>query len=106
MKNLFIRTRINKFISLLESNGGTMTAADFPSLNDNDVLHIISILEASGCIEVIREWGGAVNIIMATNTGASVYQLERHDVWMNRLYGFVSGVLMTILVVLIHNVLL
>lgn len=106
MKNLFIRTRINKFIALLESNGGTMTAADFPSLNNPNVLHIISILEASGCIEVIREWGGAVNIIMTTDTGASVYQLERHDVWMNRLYGFVSGVLITILLDLIRNVLL
>lgn len=106
MKNLFIRTRINKFIALLESNGGTMTAADFPSLNDKNYLHIISILEASGCIEVIREWGGAVNIIMTTDTGASVYQLERHDVWMNRLYGFASGVLITILLDLIRNVLL
>lgn len=106
MKNLFIRTRINKFIALLKSNGGTMTAADFPSLNDKNYLHIISILEASGCIEVIREWGGAVNIIMTTDTGASVYQLERHDVWMNRLYGFVSGVLITILLDLIRNVLL
>ena len=106
MKNLFIRTRINKFIALLESNGGTMTAADFPSLNDKNYLHIISILEASGCIEVIREWGGAVNIIMTTDTGASVYQLERHDVWMDRLYGFVSGVLITILLDLIRNVLL
>lgn len=106
MKNLFIRTRINKFIALLESNGGTMTAADFPSLNDKNYLHIISILEASGCIEVIREWGGAVNIIMTTDTGASVYQVERHDVWMNRLYGFVSGVLITILLDLIRNVLL
>ena len=106
MKNLFIRTRINKFIALLESNGGTMTAADFPSLNDKNYLHIISILEASRCIEAIREWGGAVNIIMTTDTGASVYQLERHDVWMNRLYGFVSGVLITILLDLIRNVLL
>ena len=106
MKNLVIRTRINKFIALLESNGGTMTAADFPSLNDKNYLHIISILEASGCIEVIREWGGAVNIIMTTDTGASVYQLERHDVWMDRLYGFVSGVLITILLDLIRNVLL
>ncbi len=106
MKNLFIRTRINKFIALLESNDGTITAADFPSLNDKDVLHVISILEASGCIEVIREWGGAVNTIMTTNTGASVYQLERHEVWMNRLYGFISGVLMTILVDFIRNVLL
>lgn len=106
MRNLFIRRRINKFISLLDSKNGTLSGDDLSLIQGKKDLQVISILEASGCIKVDRSWGGDISLIVTTHNGFSIYQLERHDIWMNRFYGFISGVAVTVIADIIRNVLL
>nr|WP_288823365.1 hypothetical protein [uncultured Mogibacterium sp.] len=76
MRNLFIRRRINKFISLLDSKNGTLSGDDLSLIQGKKDLQVISILEASGCIKV------------------------------DRFYGFISGVAVTVIADIIRNVLL
>ena len=106
MRNLFIRRRINKFISLLDSKNGTLSGDDLSLIQGKKDLQVISILEASGCIKVDRSWDGDISLIVTTHTGFSIYQLERHAIWMNRFYGFISGVAVTVIADIIRNVLL
>lgn len=91
-EKFFIRFRINEVIRLLEEHDGSLPRNSLKLLRDKKYRHAISILEASGCIKVRREAGGSIIMIVTTNKGFSVYCLERHDVWVNRIGGFLCGV--------------
>lgn len=67
MRNLFIRRRINKFISLLDSKNGTLSGDDLSLIQGKKDLQVISILEASGCIKVDRSWDGDISLIVTTH---------------------------------------
>lgn len=109
MQNLLTYRRIKQLINWLEKNDGTLTSKQLEpfqaQFRERHYRRAIAILEASHCIKVTRAWGGELYLITLLPDYA-LRQLERHEVWMNRLYGFISGVLMTILVDFIHNVLL
>ncbi len=105
-KNILIRHHINEVIALLEEHNGTLVNHNLVLIKDKKYQQVIPILEASGCIKVTREWGGSIIMIATTNRGFSVYSLERHDVWVNRIIGFVSGVLVTVTADFISHALL
>lgn len=102
MKNIFIRRRINEVIAMLQS--GEEVATDL--LESRKYSEAVSILEDAGCIRIVREWGGGIQAISLTHKAFSVYRLGRHDVWMNRFWGFVSGLAVGILCDIIRNALL
>lgn len=102
----FIRFRINKVIKILEEHDGRLTSRALELVRDRKYRNAISALEGAGCIKVTREWGGQIILITTTNKGFSIYCLERHDVWANRIGGFISGVAITVIADLIKNVLL
>lgn len=85
--NIFIRRKINKCISILESGNEPdieMLYSKFPDA--------MRVLEANGSIELLRAWGGEVVSVRVTNLGFSIYKLSRHDIWVNRFWGFILGI--------------
>lgn len=102
MKNIFIRRRINEVIAMLQS--GEEVATDL--LESKKYSEAVSILEDAGCINIVRKWDGGIHTIFLTHKAFSVYHLDRHDVWMNRFWGFISGLAVGILCDIIRNALL
>lgn len=95
-----LRHRMNKLIKLLEQD------------NDKEVLSLVHMpaykkallsLEDSGCVRVLRS-GGEIYVITLLNHYAT-YQLERRDVWFNRILGFLFGVVTSVLTALIIGLL-
>ncbi len=105
-ENFFIHFRINKIIKLLDEHNGTLSRDSLDLIRGKEYRNAISALEDSGCIKVIRVGDGIIAMIVPTHKGFSVYCLKRHDVWINRIIGFVTGVAITVIADLIKNVLL
>lgn len=105
-ENFFIHFRINKIIKLLDEHNGTLSRDSLDLIRGKEYRNAISALEDSGCIKVIRVGDGIIAMIVTTHKGFSVYCLERHDVWINRIIGFVTGVAFTVIADLIKNALL
>lgn len=105
-ENFFIHFRINKIIKLLDEHNGTLSRDSLDLIRGKGYRNAISALEDSGCIKVIRVSDGIIAMIVTTHKGFSVYCLERHDVWVNRIIGFVTGVAITVIAGLMKNALL
>lgn len=106
MKNLLTYRRIKQLLNWLEKSNGILTLKQLDPFQEQFrelyYRRAISMLEASNCIKVTRAWGGEllqINLL----PGYVLHQLERHDIWMNRIYGFISGVLVTVVANFIMN---
>ena len=108
MKNLFIRHKINKCISILQaSEHRALTESEQQLIISTEYSQVLSILEDDGCISITRAWNADHPVsITLTKKGFSGYLLNRHDVWMNRLWGFLSGVAVGILTSLLVHVII
>lgn len=97
--SFLIRMRIRQCISILSRSSDSGVSPDTISLlYSKKYASAMQILEDSGYISCIRSWGSHVPVSVAVkNTGFSVYKLNRHDVWMNRLWGFLAGVAFSVL---------
>lgn len=99
MQNLLTYRRIKQLLNWLEENDGILTIKQLEpfqaQFRERYYRRAISILEASHCIKITRAWGGELFQITLL-PGYALHQLERHDIWMNRIYGFISGVLVTV----------
>ena len=97
-----VRTRMRRIIRLLETN-------DFNDVKDEILApanaQALNILIDTGCIDVSRAWGGAI-VNLTLRSHSATYRLERHDVWINRLYGFICGVAVTVVAELLLRVIL
>ncbi|MBR2674317.1 MAG: hypothetical protein IKE52_02535 [Mogibacterium sp.] len=87
-----IRYRMNKLIRLLEKNDSEAINAAIASPR---YVKALNELENLGCIKTVRSWGGDIVRVWLDNRYVS-YQLSRRDVWLNRLWGFISGVAVTL----------
>lgn len=106
MSTLFLRHRINKCISVIEQsiNSSDLSDETLEFLYSPKNRKAMQILEASGCIKCTYAWGHHTPIdINVTKSGFSIYQLTRHDVWLNRFWGFISGLVVGILSALISQ---
>lgn len=98
---MLIRYRMNKIVRLL--SGG----------NEAEVMELISsdkyrdallALEAVGSVRVTKAWGGEILKVFLLDSYAG-YKLSRHDVWTNRLWGFVFGVATSVATAFITGIL-
>ncbi len=84
-----IRYRMKKIIRLLEKNNDSAvyTLARFPKYTK-----ALAALSDIGCVKVDKAWGGDIVSITLLDKSAT-YQLERYDLWINRIVSFILGVL-------------
>ena len=88
---MFLRCRMNKIINLLRDN-------DFSAVKDSVLAkgnrEALIALHNAGCIEPTIQEGNVVDIKLLDDY--ATYLVKREDVWSNRLYGFVAGVIATV----------
>lgn len=96
-----LRYRMNKLIKALENDDADSLKSLLTSVS---YLKALKALEDIGCIKVIRAWGGDIAHVQLNNHYVT-YQLERQEVWKNRIYGFLFGVATSVLTALITGIL-
>ena len=87
-----LRRKMNIVISLLESNKHSEAVS---LANTPEYSKAVKALIDTGCVKATRANGGKI-VLMDLRDHYSTYQLERHEVWLNRLWGFISGVIITL----------
>lgn len=97
---MFVRYRMNKIINLLLNDQSDVVINLITSDKYRKALYA---LQAVGSITITEGWSGNILNISLLDAYA-VYQLSRHDVWMNRLWGFLSGVAITLAAEFLVNV--
>lgn len=87
-----IRYRMNKILKLLKSDD----IATVKQLVQSDKYeHTLRSLSDIGCVKITRAWGGDI-VNMKILDHSFTYQLERFDLWLNRIIGFICGIITTI----------
>lgn len=87
-----MRRKMNQIIKWLETDGFEVHKDQILSPEYSKALRA---LINTGCVEPISAWGGDILALHLLDRYAT-YQLERREVWLNRLYGFVAGVAVTV----------
>ena len=83
-----IRSKMNKLIRILEKEDSDALNS---VIHDKVYLKALDSLEDQGCVKVIRDMNGTIHNVWLQPHYAT-YQLSRCDVWLNRLWGFIAGV--------------
>lgn len=97
-----LRYRMKKLIHLLEQNN---VSAVMALLSSPKYAKALAALSNIGCVKVHKAWGGHIMDIVLLDKYAT-YQLERFDLWVNRIAGFVLGVISGVLITVISAMLL
>lgn len=96
---MFIRYRMNKIIRLLTAD---QDDAVMKLITSDKYREALFALSSAGSVKVFKDWGG--NILNVSLLDAyALHRLSRYDVWMNRLWGFLSGVAVTLAVEFLIN---
>ena len=83
-----LRYRMNNLIHLLETHPFDEVRDTVLTPENRKALNALIDLK---CVKPLYDWSG--NIINLTLLEHSaVYELSRQEVWLNRLYGFITGV--------------
>lgn len=110
MNKLLIRFRIKKCISIMEATeiNGAIPEKTVEFLYSKKYTDAMRVLEDSECIKCSYAWGASLipYSVQLTKTGFSIYQLSRHDIWVNRFWGFISGLVVGILGSIFANLIL
>ena len=97
-----MRRKMNQIIKWLETDGFD---AHKEQITSDKYSKALKALIDAGCVKAIGAWGG--DIVSLTLLGHyATYQLERHDVWINRLWGFLAGVTITVVAELLLRAIL
>ena len=87
-----LRYRMRRIIKLLESNS-------FDSVRDQILLpeneKALKALIDLGCVKPTYAWGHEL-IYLDLLDHSAVYALNRQEVWLNRIFGFIAGALTTV----------
>lgn len=83
---------MNKIIKLLENKSFDAVRDEILAPENEKAL---KALIDSGCVKATRAWNGEIVHLQLLDHSAT-YTLERQEIWLNRLYGFISGVLVTV----------
>lgn len=87
-----LRYRMNKIIRLLDSGKNSEV---YDLISSSPYRKALLALESAGCVKLAKAFGGDIVGIYLLDSHVG-YQLNRHDVWMNRLWGFLSGIAVTL----------
>lgn len=91
MFNLILRHRMKKIISLLEEHLNVL-----PLLQDKKYLKAFHALEANSYVKGFYIDGCDIPCHVQLATKGHIYLLERSEIWMNRISGFICGVLTSV----------
>lgn len=83
-----LRCRMNRIIRLLEAGKESEV---YDLISSSKYRKALLALESAGCVKLTKAWGGEIFGICLLDSHAG-YQLSRHDVWVNRIFGFVAGI--------------
>ncbi len=89
---MFLRCRMNKIIRILEKDD---SKALTDVLSNPHYRKALQALVDEGCVKVVRDMNGTVHMAWLLDHYAT-YQLSRHDVWLNRLLGFLAGIVTSV----------
>lgn len=92
--SLATRRRMKKIIGLLEQNKDSEVNK---LVSSHKYARALSILSDIGCVKVEKAWGGDIVGIWLLDKSAT-YQLDRHELWVNRIVSFVFGIISCIVV--------
>ena len=96
-----LRYRMNKIIKLMEQG----RESDVIALVSNaKYKKAIQALADTGSVKLARTMGGVIVRVFLLDHYAT-YQLERHDIWFNRILGFLFGVGTSVLAAIILGLL-
>ena len=96
-----LRFRMNKIIKLLEQN----READAIALASNSKYYkAFQALADTGAVKLVRNMGGVIVRAFLLDHYAT-YQLERHEIWLNRILGFIIGICTSIVASIILGIL-
>lgn len=96
------RYRMKEIIGLLEQNKDSEVLA---LINSPKYARALNVLSDIGCVKVQKVWGGHI-IDIALLDKYATYQLQRYDLWVNRIGGFIFGVVSGVLITIISAILL
>ena len=83
-----LRYRMNKIVRLLDSGKKPEV---YGLISSSKYRKALLALESAGCVKLAKAFGGDIVGIYLLDSHVG-YQLDRRDVWMNRLWGFMAGV--------------
>lgn len=95
------RCRMKKILDLLEQNKNSEV---FALISSPKFARALAVLSDIGCVKVKKAWGN-VAIDMWLLDKYATYQLERYDIWVNRIGGFIFGVIACVVTQLIVGLL-
>lgn len=82
------RFRMNKIVRLLEAD---QEEAVLELASSRKYRKALLALEASGAVRLLKDFGGKILDVSLLDSYA-LYQLNRREIWINRLWGFLAGV--------------
>lgn len=94
------RYRMNKILKLLKTDSLNADALQDPKNRD-----ALLALEACGCVKLSKTWNkDIVGAVLLSK--ASLYRVQRTEIWLNRVISFFLGVASTIVAALLLHVML
>ena len=87
-----MRRKMNQIIKWLETDG---FSAHQDEIQSPEYAKALRSLIDTGCVTAYRTWGGKI-VKLSLNDHYATYQLERHDLWVNRIVSFLIGVATTV----------
>ncbi len=86
-----LRYRMHRILHLLEDHPFKEVQDTVLAPRNRKALNALIDL---GCLKATRAWGGEILDLQLLDHSA-IYELERSEIWLNRLYGFIAGVITT-----------
>lgn len=94
------RYRMNKILKLLKTG-----SLDAEALRDPKNQDALLALESCGCVKLSKTWGNdIVGVVLLSK--ASLYRVQRSEIWLNRVISFFIGVASTVVATLLLHVIL
>lgn len=96
------RSKVDKLFYVIENDGFDAARSEILSPENIDALNY---LEDSGRVKIHYDINGDIAFVEPLSHHVT-YRLERRDIWLNRLWGFLAGVAVTVVATLLLHVVL
>lgn len=103
MLTMLTRKRMKEILNLIESNS---IRTLYQRLEDKKYLAALKVLEARGCVSCFYADGDSLPWHISLTAEAYNYKLTRCEIWENRIYGFIVGIISGVVITIIGQLLL